>query len=177
MTLKIHISPAVDVLPPAEELADAGRYGIEVLVKNHLIARNGSRPQRGAMPKSNFYANAARSVTSSVNGNKAEVTINQLGVALHYYGGIVLPTNGRKALAIPKHPAVHDQKPSEMDPSRQILKLIWPKGSSAGTLRHKDSGEVYFLLVSKANIPADRSVLPTEAAMQDAATKAMESII
>lgn len=84
---------------------------------------------------------------------------------------------GAKALAIPKHPAVHDQKPSEMDPSRQILKLIWPKGKSAGTLRHKDSGEVYFLLVSKANIPADRSVLPTEAAMQDAATKAMESII
>lgn len=80
---------------------------------------------------------------------------------------------GAKALAIPKHPAVHNQKPSEMDPSRQILKLIWPKGKSAGTLRHKDSGEVYFLLVSKANIPADRSVLPTEAAMQDAATKAM----
>lgn len=176
MTLKIHISPAVDVLPPAEELADAGRSGVEVLVKNHLIARNGSRPQRGAMPKTNFYDDAARSVTSRVNGNKAEVTINQVGVALHYYGGIVLPTNGRKALAIPKHPAVHDEKPSGMDPSRQILKLIWPKGKSAGTLRHKDSGEIYYLLVSKANIPADRSVLPTEAAMHEAAVNAMESI-
>ena len=31
---------------------------------------------------------------------------------------------GAKALAIPKNPAVHDQKPSEMDPSRQILKLV-----------------------------------------------------
>ena len=81
---------------------------------------------------------------------------------------------GAKALAIPKHPAVHDQKPSEMDPSHQILKLICPKGSSAGTLRHKDSGEIYYLLVSKANIPADRSVLPTEAAMHEAATKVME---
>lgn len=177
MTLKIHISPAVDVLPPAEELADAGRFGIEVLVKNHLLARNDSRSSRGTMPKSSYYAHAAESVSSSVKGNKAEVTINQRGVALHYYGGIVLPTNGRKALAIPKHPAVHDEKPSTFDPSRQILKLIWPKGSSSGTLRHKNSGEVYFLLISKANIPADRSVLPTEAAMHEAATKNMESII
>ena len=177
MTHKIYISPAVDVLPPDEELADMARSGIEELVKNHLLARNDSRPSRGTMPNSSYYAHAAETVSSSVNGNMAEVTINQRGVALHYYGGIVLPTNGRKALAIPKHPAVHDQKPSEMDPSRQILKLIWPKGKSAGTLRHKDSGEIYYLLVSKAKIPADPSVLPTDSAMYEAATKAMESIL
>lgn len=176
MNLKFTIPTVDDLLPRAEELADAWRFGIEVLIKKHLIARDESRPPNGLMPKSGFYANAAGAVRSSSSGNKAVVEIDQKGVALHFYGGIILPTNGHKALSIPKHPAVHDKKPSEFDPSRQILSLVWPKGNSAGTLRHKESGAVYYLLIPKATIPADPSVLPSEAEMLDAADKAMESI-
>lgn len=176
MNLKFTIPTVDDILPRAEELADAWRFGIEVLIKKHLIARDESRPPNGLMPKSGFYTNAAGAVRSSSSGNKAVVEIDQKGVALHFYGGIVLPTNGHKALSIPKHPAVHNKKPSEFDPSRQILSLVWPKGNSAGTLRHKESGAVYYLLIPKATIPADPSVLPSEAEMLDAADKAMESI-
>ena len=175
--MKLTIVPPIDALPADEELADKARSGIEELFKNHLLTRNNSRPTRGAMPKSNFYADAAESVTSSIDGNIAEITIGQKGVALHYYGGIILPTNGRKALAIPKHPAVHDEKPSAFDPSRQILALVWGKGKSAGVLKHKETNEVYFLLIPRATIPADETVLPTESATYEAATQAMESIL
>lgn len=177
MKLKLTFHPPANLLPPAEELADAGRFGIEALLRRHLQERNDSRPPRGAMPRSNYWAGAASSVRSSVSGNSALIWIDQVGVALHFYGGIVLPTNGHKSLAIPKHPAVHDKKPSEFDPSRQILSLVWPKGQTAGTLRHKQSGAVYYLLVPRATISADKTVLPTEEKMLDAANKAMESII
>ncbi len=175
--MKLTIVPPIDALPADEELADMARSGIEELFKNHLLARNDSRPSRGTMPKSSFYAHAAESVTSSIDGNVAEITIGQKGVALHYYGGVILPTNGRKALAIPKHPAVHDEKPSTFDPSRQILALVWQKGKSAGVLKHKETNEVYFLLIPRATIPADETVLPTESATYEAAAKAMESIL
>lgn len=176
MKLKLNIVTPVDVLPPADELADAARYGIEVLIKNHLRSRNDSRPPRGLMPKTNYYADAAESVTSAAKNNQVEVTISQEGIALHYYGGTILPVKG-KALAIPKHPAIYDQKPSEFDPSRMILNCVWPKGKTAGTLRHKKTGEIYYLLLPKANIPADETVLPPKDEMLSAANKAMESII
>lgn len=176
MKLKLTFHPPASLLPPAEELADAGRFGIEALLRRHLRERHDSRPPRGAMPRSSYWDEAASSVRSSVSGNSALIWIDQVGVALHFYGGIVLPTNGRKSLAIPKHPAVHDEKPSAFDPSRQILSLVWPKGKKAGTLRHKQSGAVYYLLVPRAKIRPDETVLPTEEKMLDAASKAMESI-
>ena len=176
MTVTIHIDVPRDVLPSAEELADAGRQGMEVLVKEHLLARNESRPKRGLMPKSNYYADAAKAVTSTVSGKRAEVVIDQTGISLHYYGGIVLPTKGR-ALAIPKHPAVHDQKPSEMDPARRLLQCVWPKGKNIGVLKNKATDEIYYLLIKKASIPADKTVIPTEEALHEAAKKAINSII
>ena len=176
MKLKLNLISAADTLPPVEELADAARYGVEVLIKNHLRSRNNSRPPRGLMPKTNYYADAAESVTSATKNNQVEVTISQEGIALHYYGGRILPFKG-KALAIPKHPTVYDQKPSEFDPSRMILNCVWPKGRTAGTLRHKESGEILYLLIPRANIPADRTVLPNETDITAAANNAMESII
>ena len=83
MKLKLNVISAADTLPPVEELADAARYGVEVLIKNHLRSRNNSRPSRGLMPKTNYYADAAESVTSATKNNQVEVTISQEGISLH----------------------------------------------------------------------------------------------
>jgi hypothetical protein len=177
LKLTISVPPKADFIEHPEILLDAWRGGLEVLIKRHLLERNRSRPSRAPMPKSSYYADAASAVTSAIVGSAAEVTIDHAGIALHYYGGIVLPTNGRKALAIPKNPAVHDAKPSEIDPSRKLLALIWPKGKTAGVLRHKDTNEIYYLLVKKATIHADENVLPSKGALLEAANNAMESIL
>lgn len=168
MKLKLNVISAADTLPPVEELADAARYGVEVLIKNHLRSRNNSRPPRGLMPKTNYYADAAESVTSATKNNQVEVTISQEGIALHYYGGTVLPK--KKALAIPLSPIVAGIWPSEAPGN---LDLFWPKNSSHGFLKDSNSSEILYLLVPKATIRADKNVLPTDEEFYSAAQEAI----
>ena len=176
MQIKVSIKGEIP-LPDTRTLAEAGAAGMMDLIYNHLIERNATSRHRAGMPKSDYWADAADSMQVNIEGSKGVVTVDKEGAALHYYGGIVYPTGGHKALAIPVHPAVWDQRPAEFDPSREKLSLVWPKGSSTGTLREKETGEPYYILVAHATIPADRSVLPTEDALLDAARTAMESIL
>ena len=53
----------------------------------------------------------------------------------------------------------------------------WPKGKTAGTLRDKETDEVVYLLVPKATIPEDKTILPTESEMESAGMAAMEAIL
>ncbi len=170
LTISIHLA---DLLPPASEMAQAGARGIAVKVKSHLRRRDGSAKHRPGFPPSGYWGHAAESVTSSLSGSTGTVEINKEGVNLHYEGGTVYPTGGRKALAIPVSPLVWDQRPAEFDASRTRLSLVWPKGSKTGTLRDKETGEVFYMLVSHATMKADPSVLPTDGELYDAAQTAI----
>ena len=46
---------------------------------------------------------------------------------------------------------------------------MWPKNSDHGFIKDNASGELLWLLVPKATIPADPGVLPTDGEMLDAA--------
>ena len=177
MELRVVITDKELPLPSNRTLAEAGAAGMMDLIYNHLIERNATSRHRAGMPKSDYWADAADSMQVNMEGGKGVVMIDKEGAALNYYGGIVYPTGGRKSLAIPVHPAVWDQRPAEYDPSHEKLSLVWPKGEKTGTLRDKETGEPYYILVAHATIPADRSVLPTEDALLDAARTAMESIL
>jgi hypothetical protein len=179
MKLTVTIPPAQlrDFIPSAETLAEAMGQGIETLLRAHLHARDRARPPRGNMPKSSFYANAADTIDTRIEGASATVEIGQTGVSLHYYGGVIYPTGGRKALAIPKHPAVHDEKPSTFDPGRTRLTLVWNKMKKVGVLKSKDAGEVFFLLIPRASIPADETVLPNDNDIAQAAIAEAERLI
>ena len=52
-----------------------------------------------------------------------------------------------------------------------------PTVCALGVLIDKESGEVVYLLVAKAKIPKDETVLPSDDKMYDAATAAMEAIL
>ena len=177
MHLTFKIASTADMLPPERELAQAAGRGVSNAVKAHLRTRNFSTSHSDGLPKSNYYGEAANSVTTDMQGKVAVVWIQKEGMALHYYGGVVYPGPGKKALAVPKHPAAAGRRPAELDPDRSKLSLVWPKGKSTGTLRNKESGEVYYLLIPKATIQADQSILPTEAALVDAGNSAMEAIL
>ena len=178
MQMRIVIPPNAELpLPSDRTLAEAGARGMMNLIYSHLLRRNASTTRRAGMPKSDYWADAADSMTVTAAGNTGVVTIDKEGAALHFYGGTVYPTGGRKALAMPVHPAVWDQRPAEYDPSREKLSLVWPKGEKTGTLRDKETGEPYYVLMAHATIRADRSVLPEENALLDAARAAMEDVL
>ena len=177
MELRVVITDKELPLPSDRTLAEAGAAGMMDLIYRHLIQRNATSRRRAGMPKSDYWADAADSMQVNMEGSKGVVTIDKEGAALHYYGGVVYPSAGKKALAIPVHPEVWDQRPAGFDPGREKLSLVWPKGEKTGTLREKKTGEPYYILVAHATIPADRSVLPTEDALMDAARSAMEGVL
>ena len=176
MHLDLKITVPADILASDHELAQAAGRGVSNAVKRHLVERD-ARGRSDGLPRTGYYGDAASGVTTEVSGNRAVVTIHKEGVALHYYGGVVYPTDGHKALAIPKVAAVAGKRPSEIDPDRTRFAIVWPKGKTTGTLRDKETNEVIYLLVPKATIPEDKSILPTEDEMVDAGKSAMEAIL
>lgn len=176
LTIKIPPAQLRDVLPSERELAQAAGRGVFNAVKRHLVERD-SRGRSDGLPRTGYYGDAASGVTTEISGKTALITIHKEGVALHYYGGVVYPTDGHKALAIPKVAAVAGKRPAEADPDRTKFALVWPKGEKTGTLRDKETDEVVYLLVSKATIPEDKTILPTEDEMKSAGMAAMEAIL
>ena len=175
MHLDLKITVPADILASDHELAQAAGRGVSNAVKRHLVERD-RRGRSDGLPRTGYYGDAASGVTTEVSGNRAVVTIHKEGVALHYYGGVVYPTDA-KALAIPKSPATAGKRPSEIDPDRTKFALVWPKGEKTGTLRDKETDEVVYLLVSKAKIKEDKTILPTEDEMFEAGKSAMEAIL
>ncbi len=176
MHLDLKITVPADILASDHELAQAAGRGVSNAVKRHLVERD-ARGRSDGLPRTGYYGDAAGGVTTEVNGSRAVVTIHKEGVALHYYGGVVYPTDGHKALAIPKSIKGAGKRPAEADPDRTKFALVWPKGEKTGTLRDKETDEVVYLLVPKATIPEDKTILPTEDEMVEAGKFAMEAIL
>ena len=172
MTLTIKMPATLPDGMTSATLAEAAARGISNALKRHFRARNQSSKHREGMPRSNFWAHVADSVQTEPHGNKALVSIDHEGVALHFEGGRISPKRG-KALTIPLSPAVWDRNPREADPTREKLALVWPKGKSAGILKNKETGDAWYLLVSKADIPSDTSVLPQDATLERAGSDAI----
>ena len=176
MHLDLKITVPADILASDHELAQAAGRAVSNIVKRQLVERDQSGRSDG-LPRTGYYGDAASGVTTEVSGNRAVVTIHKEGVALHYYGGVVYPTTGHKALAIPKSIQGAGKRPAEADPDHTKFALVWPKGEKTGTLRDKETDEVVYLLVSKATIPEDKTILPTEDEMKSAGMAAMEAIL
>lgn len=176
MAYKIKIT-GCDILPPERDLAEAAAYGITTLIIAHLRNKNGSTAgNRYGLPKTNYYATERSDIATTVVNTKATIAIDKPGLEMHYTGGTVLPRPGKKALAIPISPAVAGIWPSEAggiatggDYDDGPYHMFWPKGSSHGFIKETDTNELLWLLLPKAKIPADPSVLPTDDEMYAAA--------
>ena len=166
MNLKFEIPE--DWLITESTAAEAAAAGISQLVIDHLREKNSRTPPKSGFRKTDYWDEAARGVTSDIEGKRVIVSIEKEGAALHYFGGTVHPK--KKALAIPLSPLVQDIWPSEQ-PSG--LELFWPKNSPHGFLKDKDTSELLYLLVSKATIPADKTVLPEDGDILKAAEEAI----
>ena len=161
--MKIRLIDPERLIPDAHVAAEAAVRDVEALIIEHLRKKNdGTKPNRYGLPKTNYYADAAKNVEASVDGATVRVEIDHPGLAMHYEGGTVYPK--KKALAIPIDASVARIWPSEANAyaNEDEYALIWPKNSSHGFIKDVEQNQLLWLLIPKATIPADKSVLPTD---------------
>lgn len=164
--MKIRLIDPESLIPDAHVAAEAAVRGVEALIIEHLRKKNdGTRPNRWGMPKTNYYADAAKNVEASVDGATIRVEIDHPGLAMHYEGGTVYPK--KKALALPIDPAVAGIWPSEYSQDHKLFK------TPGGALGDADTGKILYILLPKATIPADPSVLPTDTEIFGAVEEAL----
>ncbi|MGN0833051.1 MAG: hypothetical protein ACI4RD_05325 [Kiritimatiellia bacterium] len=164
--MKLRLIDPESLIPDAHVAAEAAVRGVEALIIEHLRQKNdGTKPNRNGLPKTNYYADAAKNVEASVDGATVRVEINHPGLAMHYEGGTVYPK--KKALALPIDPAVAGIWPSEYSQDHKLFK------TPGGALGDAESGKILYILLPKATIPADKSVLPTD----DETLKAAEEAV
>lgn len=153
--MKLRLIDPERLIPDAHVAAEAAVRGVEALIIEHLRKKDdGTKPNRWGMPKTNYYADAAKNVEASVDGATVRVEIDHPGISLHYEGGTVYPK--KKALAIPIDTSVAGIWPSEYSRDHQLFK------TPGGALGDADTGKILYILLPKATIPADKSVLPTD---------------
>ena len=145
-------------------------------VREHLFGLNLSRPNQLGGRRTNYYATAARSTHFDVFGDDVIISINQIGMGLHYYGGTVRPRTA-KFLTIPVAPEAHGKRAREFN----NLELVFGAGgqpialatqgtrgvqitqNKKGQLVKKNVGRhgvIMFRLVKKVTVKADPGVLP-----------------
>lgn len=153
--MKLRLIDPERLIPDAHVAAEAAVRGVEALIIEHLRNKNdGTKPNRNGLPKTNYYADAAKNVEASVDGATVRVEIDHPGLAMHYEGGTVYPK--KKALALPIDPAVAGIWPSEYSRDHKLFKTL------GGALGDADTGKILYILLPKATIPSDQSVLPTD---------------
>lgn len=183
MVLKLTLKDSGSLIPDARVAAEAAARGLEVCVRRHLRAKDATAAHRPGFPRTGYWEDAAESVAARAEGRRAVVEVDKEGAALHYEGGTVLPRPGKKALAIPIDPRVAGIWPSEAGAigtggaDDEPYALLWPKGSDHGFVKDTETGDLLWLLVPKATIKADPSVLPTDAELLDAAEAAIWSAL
>lgn len=164
--MKIHLIDPERLIPDAHIAAEASVRGVEALIIEHLRRKNaGTQPNRYNLPKTNYYAEASNNVAAGVAGNKVNVEIDHPGISLHYEGGTVYPK--KKALAVPVDPAVAGIWPSEYSRDHQLFK------TPGGALGDAETGKILYILLPKATIPEDKTVLPDDAAIFNAVENAL----
>jgi hypothetical protein len=159
-----------------QPMLDAGVRALTNAVVKNFRRRNSQGNAKG-FPRSNFWQDAAESVTSAVEGDAMSAAIRKQGGRLRGKGGEVRPKEGKKALAIPVDPSVAHEWPSEYTGRGGALFAVWPKGRNTGFLANRGTdrnhARILWMLVAKTTHRPDPSVIPPEDELRNAIARAM----
>lgn len=163
---------------PTQELLEAGARGISNVLIRHLRARN-TRPSKPGWPKSNYWADAADSVSTKLGGTSALISIHAPGVRIHLKGGVIKPKKAGGALAIPARPEVAGIWPSEYSGRARVFLLVRKALGKAYLVEAEPGGHLRILwrLLPQTRHTADPTVLPSETRLSRAASEAVQSIL
>lgn len=178
LTFKIHV-PDNLVIDDEQKAGQGMAEAVRDCIRRHLIDKGlHTAPNRYGLPHTGYWHKAANTVkVESQRGLRAVVSAGAesedpnapgQGISIHYEGGTVYPK--KKALAIPISPVVAGIWPSEADAlaNEDEYSMFWPKNSSHGFIKDNERGELMWLLIPKATIKADPTVMPTDDQLQDA---------
>lgn len=149
---------------PVQEAAARGAANV---VQDHFVELDKKGNKLGGK-RTHYWGEARNSVNVISDSEGSRVNISKVGVALHYYGGTVVPTK-KKALTIPVRAEYHGYRAGEFD-----LHFVPAWGSGGGNHIGNlvdEEGLVAYLLVKKTEHAPDANVLPSQEAMIEASTK------
>lgn len=206
MPVEITISgPALDLLKAQRAALDsdgakhaAGR-GCRRLLMDYFHNLDRSRPNAAGGKRTHFYASAARNISYVVDDAGAVVTIHQQGIAQRYYGGEIKPVNSRY-LTIPVDPSAYGRRAGEFDnlsvqwgltkggrPRPMFLvqdthyKYKTGKNRKTGVKEVKSAeykaGKIMYYLALSVHQEADKSVLPSDDLINQAAMNSITDYI
>jgi hypothetical protein len=179
-------SSTVDIRDQATPMLEATRAKIAPATVNKVVARSGqnfvrkhfthlnsTRANAMGGKRTNFYTQAARGTSSSVDANGANVSVNQVGIRQRIFGGTILPKKG-KWLTIPARAEAYGRRASEF----QDLKFGYAEDERGrerpALVRDSKSKEFWgeedamFWLVPKVVQKADPTVMPNLGQMREA---------
>lgn len=176
------------VLRPQQLNPIVGRAARNVYVE-HFRAKNRRSPNRFGAKRTNYYLGAARATTFRAVDDGVVISVNQVGVRLHYFGGVVRAGKGvssssgkaTKFLTIPARAEAHGKRASEF-PDLIVLRrgghqhgepfalaravstsIAFRKGRDGqrrSVSRGEQGGEIMFWLKREVRVPADPDILP-----------------
>lgn len=149
-------------------------YAVANLVRRHILriapAHHLSAAKLGAQP-TEFFGKAARRTTSSATSDYGLVTIGSAGFSRAFREVTIRPTNGRRWLTIPRAAASYGHTVKEMR-SHFGWKIYRP-GNAKILVGVKDGERMpLFVLAEQARQRQDRSLLPSDGAIGEAASAA-----
>lgn len=87
--------------------------------RSHLFRLDRERPNALGGERTNFYAQAARGTSFTVDPDGVTISIASIGIAQRFYGGVIRP-KAAKWLTIPAAPEAHGKTARQFD-----LELVW----------------------------------------------------
>lgn len=166
-------------------------YAGRKAVRDHLQELENSRANKLGGPRTHYYASARRGTSFQIVGKEVVVSVAQVGIRLHYFGGTV--TAGKNAssatgratryLTIPATAEAYGKSAA----SFEKLVVLWGKNGpyalaravetnrlTRDGLRHvTEPGQKLFWLKRSVTMQPDPDVIPSEAAMSTEITKAI----
>jgi hypothetical protein len=138
--------------------------------------------------RTHYFADAARSISYETDPDGVTISIHQLGIGLHYFGGTITPVN-TKYLTIPARSEAHGRRAGEFnnleilwgrkgpyalaERQSQEIKIRKRKGQTKLYQGAERGGAIFFWLVKSATIKPNEETLPPEEEIMDTAIQAM----
>ena len=97
-------------LQPDRLFPIVGRSGVNT-IREHLFGLNQTRPNAMGGARTNFYASAARGTHFDAVADGVKISINQVGMAQRYFGGVITAKKV-KLLTIPACPEAYGHRAS-----------------------------------------------------------------
>ena len=146
-------------------------------LRSYALSHHGSAMRLGARPTGHLEQAAASSVWSADDAS-GRVEISAPGIGRVFRALEIVPKRAR-ALTIPVHALAYGRRVAEVSRSHEVFRPKRKGGKPANYLAAVIDGRLtpLYVLVRRASVPQERSMLPADDALGKAAASGMLGVI